>query len=81
MGSILGDWMSFVEEMGGPWSVYKSLIVATKGEQRKKGRTVFHAVDFTTEDLDVETSAAADEFNDDKLQPYLNSGTPEPIAV
>mgnify|MGYP006087222717 CR=1 FL=1 len=82
MGSVLGDWMNFTEEMGGPWSVYKSKVVATKGEQRKKGKTLYYAVNFTTEDLTSEDSAQADEFNDDKLQPYLNAGAPsEPVTV
>lgn len=82
MGSSLGDWMNFVEEMGGPWSVYKSLIVATRGEERKKGKTLYYGINFTTEDLDTEASTAADEFNDNKLQPYLNnSTTSEPVTV
>lgn len=81
MGSALGDWMTFVEELGGKWAIYKSLVVASKGEKRKKGSNVYYGINFTTEELSAESSDAANAFNDDQLQPYLNSGTAEPVTV
>jgi len=71
-GATLGDWMDFVESVGGKWNIYKSLITVTKGEERKKGRVTFHGVAFETGELPVDVNDAANAFNDDVLQPYLS---------
>jgi hypothetical protein len=79
MGSSLGDWMSFMDEIGGKWAMYQSVVTATKGDQRKKGKTIYYAVNFSTSDLPEEVAEQANTFNDDKLQPYLTAG--DPVAV
>ena len=81
MGSAIGDWMSFIEELGGKWATYSSTISATKGEERKSGKNIYYGVAFSLKPLDPADNDAANAFNDDKLQPYLNAGVAQEAAV
>jgi hypothetical protein len=83
-GAALGCWMSFVDELGGPWAVYAFTIKTALGEQKKKGSVKFFEVKFSTDELTSEVNEMANAFNDDMLQPYLMSVTtqsPEEAAV
>lgn len=82
-GSALGDWMSFVEELGGKWATYSSTIRASKGEERKSGKNIYYGVAFSLEPLDPVDNEMANAFNDDMLQPYLapREAQEEAVAV
>jgi len=80
-GASLGDWMTFVESVGGKWNLYQNVISITKGEQKKKGAVKFFGLTFKQGELPTELSDEANTFNDDMLQPYLKGKTAEPVAV
>jgi hypothetical protein len=80
-GASLGCWMAFVESLGGNWAIYKDLITTKLGEQKKKGRVTFFEVAFGVAPLPEEADEMANTFNDDKLQPYLNAGAAQEVAV
>lgn len=74
-GASLGCWMTFIDELGGPWAVYAFKVTTSLGDQKKKGSVKFFEVKFATAELDAELNEAANAFNDDFLQPYLSAGT------
>ncbi len=79
-GVANGCWIDFLDQSGGKFGLYKSVVKATKGEQQKKGRSEFYTLSFSTDKLPTELNDKANEFNDDELQPYLTQGQQtEPI--
>lgn len=71
-GVANGCWIDFLDQSGGKYALYRSMVRATKGEHTKKGRSEFYTVAFETAQLPADLDVAANEFNDDSLQPYLN---------
>lgn len=83
-GVANGCWIDFLDQSGGKYALYRSMVRAVKGEHTKKGRSEFYTVAFETAQLPADLDVVANEFNDDFLQPYLNQNkavVAEPEAV
>lgn len=80
-GSANGCWIDFLNESGGKFSLYKSVVKAVKGEFKTEGQSEFYTLKFSTDKLPMELDVQANEFNDDFLQPYLTQGQTAPEAV
>lgn len=80
-GVANGCWIDFLDQSGGKYALYRSMVKAVRGEHQKKGRSEFYSVAFSVESLPMDLDVKANEFNDDFLQPYLTQGQTAPEAV
>lgn len=80
-GSANGCWLDFLDQSGGKYSLYRSVVKAVKGDFVTKGRSEFYTIKFETMPLAADLDEKANEFNDDFLQPYLNQGKAVEVAV
>jgi hypothetical protein len=70
--ACLRDWSAFVEASGNIFAVYKGVVSASRGEQQKKGAVKYYTPNFVLGEIAEADSAAADEFCNTTLMPYLN---------
>jgi hypothetical protein len=70
-GGSMTNWIEFINEHGRT-NIYSYIITGQKGEQQKKGAVKFYAPTFTFVEADEELANQADDFANDKLEPYIN---------
>lgn len=68
--SCLKAWMDFLEEKG-LRTIYGQKVVASRGDQQKKGAIKYYAPAFRLEDAAPEFLQAADALTNNELKPYL----------
>lgn len=72
-GSSLSAWSDFIEEQK-IFNLYNVLLTVSKNpEQKKKGAVKFYVPQFAMADLPEDMALAADDFDRNKLQPYLTN--------
>jgi|688.fasta_scaffold258237_3 hypothetical protein len=69
-GSSLAAWMNFVDEHK-LHKIYAHKIVASKGDQLRKGAVKYYQPVFTLVSADKTDLEAADKFSIEELKPYL----------
>lgn len=80
-GGALGDWMTVLDNAGGKYALYNSVLTVGKGEQKKKGSVKYFGLSVTEGSLANDLADRANEFNDDMLQPYLADSVTQEVTV